>query len=224
MSGESGTSHTGDIHYYYLCLSRRRRKHPCNMKTVHKQYLEDLVVNATMEMLRTPDNLRRIAEAIFKIHEKETSDNTTLRLLIKKRDEAVRASNNLIKAIEQGIITEMTKTRLRELETEIMQYEFDIEREKQRTYTYLTVESIEAYLQSMMFDNPEDIKIRKIIVNTFVREIILYDDRVIITYNFTDTIEPHKIDTETITETERQITSAFSKKSGSYIILSGAPG
>ncbi len=223
MSGESGTSHTGDIHYYYLCLSRRRRKHPCNMKTVHKQYLEDLVVNATMEMLRTPDNLRRIAEAIFKIHEKETSDNTTLRLLIKKRDEAVRASNNLIKAIEQGIITEMTKTRLRELETEIMQYEFDIEREKQRTYTYLTVESIEAYLQSMMFDNPEDIKIRKIIVNTFVREIILYDDRVIITYNFTDTIEPHKIDTETITETERQITSAFSKKSGSYIILSGAP-
>ena len=81
------------------------------MKAVHKQYLEDLVVNATMEMLRTPDNLRRIAETIFKIHEKETSDNTTLRLLIKKREEAVKASNNLIKAIEQGIITEMTKNR-----------------------------------------------------------------------------------------------------------------
>ena len=223
MSGESGTSHTGDIHYYYLCLSRRRRKHPCNMKTVHKQYLEDLVVNATMEMLRTPDNLRRIAEAIFKIHEKETSDNSTLRLLIKKRDEAVRASNNLIKAIEQGIITEMTKNRLRELEAEINQYDFDIEREKQRTYTYLTVENIEAYLQSKMFDNPEDIKVRKVIVNTFVREVVLYDDKVIITYNFTDTYEPHDITPETITETERQINSAFSKKSGSYIILSAAP-
>ena len=35
--------------------------------------------------------------------------------------------------------------------------------------------------------------------------------------------EDCKIDTETITETERQITSAFSKKSSSYILLSGAP-
>jgi hypothetical protein len=97
-------------------------------------------------------------------------------VLIKKRDEVIRASQNMIKAIEQGIITEMTKNRLRELETEIMQYEFDIDREKQRTYTYLTVENIEAYLQSKVFDNPDDIKVRKIIVNTFVREVILYDD------------------------------------------------
>ncbi|MBR2622024.1 MAG: hypothetical protein IKC97_06580, partial [Clostridia bacterium] len=74
-----------------------------------------------------------------------------------------------------------------------------------------------------LFANPEDIKIRKIIVNTFVREVILYDDKVIITYNFTDTIEPHKINTETITETERQIDSAFSLKSGSYILPATAP-
>ncbi len=74
----------------------------------------------------------------------------------------MRASQNMIKAIEQGIITEMTKTRLRELEAEINQYDFDIEREKQRTYTYLTIENIEAYLQSKLFANPEDIKIRKL--------------------------------------------------------------
>ena len=60
-----------------------------------------------------------------------------------------------------------------------------------------------------MFDNPEDIKVRKVIVNTFVREVVLYDDKVIITYNFTDTYEPHDITPETITETERQINSAF---------------
>ena len=193
------------------------------MKAVHKQYLEDLVVNATVEMLKSPDNIRKIAETIYRIHERETNDNTTLKVLIKKRDEAMRASQNMIKAIEQGIITEMTKTRLKELEAEINQYDFDIEREKQRTYTYLTIENIEAYLQSKLFDNPEDIKIRKIIVNTFVREVILYDDKVIITYNFTDTIEPHKINTDTITETERQIDSAFSLKSGSYILPATAP-
>ncbi len=83
MSGESGTSHTGDIHYYYLCLTRRRRKKPCDMKAVHKQYLEDLVVNATVEMLKSPDNIRKIAETIYRIHERETNDNTMLKVLIK---------------------------------------------------------------------------------------------------------------------------------------------
>ena len=42
----------------------------------------------------------------------------------------------------------------------------------------------------------------QIIVNTFVREVILYEDKIIITYYFTDTIEPHDITPETITETE----------------------
>ena len=223
MSGESGTSRNGNIHYYYICLTHRRRKKPCDIKAVHKHYLEDLVVNITTKMLKTPENICMIAESIFKLHEKESNDNSNLKLLMKKRDDSVKASNNLIKAIEQGIITEMTKTRLRELETEIMQYDFDIEREKQRNYTYLTIEGIEEYLKSKVFENTEDIKIRKVIVNTFVREVILYPDKVIITYNFTDILEPHTINPETITETERQIDSAFSKESGSYNLLGGEP-
>ncbi|MBR2467158.1 MAG: hypothetical protein IKB38_09560, partial [Clostridia bacterium] len=106
---------------------------------------------------------------------------------------------------------------------EIMQYDFDIEQEKQKSYSYLTIEEIEAYLKSMLFDDPSDIKIRKIIVNTFVREVILYPDKIIITYNFSDTPTPHKITPETTNETERQITSAFSHNKGSYIDPAGAP-
>ena len=48
----------------------------------------------------------------------------------------------------------------------------------------------------MLFDDLSDIKIRKIIVNTFVREVILYPDKIIITYNFLDTPTPHKITPE----------------------------
>ena len=223
MSGESGTSHTGDIHYYYLCLSKRKRKKPCETKAIHKQYLEDVVINSTIKMLKTPENISLIAKTILEIHEKETKCNSALRILVKKREEAFKASQNIIKAIEQGIITEMTKVRLKELEREIMQYDFDIEQEKQKSYSYLTIEEIEAYLKSMLFDDPSDIKIRKIIVNTFVREVILYPDKIIITYNFSDTPTPHKITPETTNETERQITSAFSHNKGSYIDPAGAP-
>ena len=223
MLGESGTSHTGDIHYYYVCLSKRRRKKPCDAKAVHKQHLEDVVINNTVKMLNTPENITTIAKVIFDIHEKETNDNNALKRLIRKREEAVKASNNLIKAIEQGIITEMTKARLKELENEIVQYDFDIEQEKQKSYSYLTVEEIEAFLKSKVFDDPNDIKIRKLLVNTFVREVILYPDKIIITYNFTDAISPQKHTPETVNDTERQITSALSLHKGSYIFPGGAP-
>ncbi len=42
MGGESGTSHTGAIHYYYICLSKRRKRAKCNMGRVQKQFIEDI--------------------------------------------------------------------------------------------------------------------------------------------------------------------------------------
>lgn len=223
MGGMSGTSGTGASYQYYLCLTRRKRKKPCTAKAVPKDYIEDLVINTTLKMLNTPDNIHRIAEAIYNTHQKECNDNTALKVLMRKRDEAVKASNNLIKAIEQGIITEMTKTRLHELETQIMQYEFDIEREQQRTYAYLSMEMIQEYLESKLFDNPSNIEIRKAIINTFIREVIIYEDKVVITYNFSEPTEPHKINTETIKETERQIDSASSLKTSSYNLTDASP-
>ena len=223
IRGESGTSKTGDAHYYYSCLTRRHRKKACNMRSVRKQDMEDLVVKETVKMLRTPKNIEYIAKSIHELHEKETTDNTTLKLLVKRREEAVKASNNLIKAIEQGIINDMTKTRMRELEAEIMQYDFDIEQERQRSYSFLSIEDIEEFLKAQVFDDTDDVKIRKLLINTFVREVILYPDKIIITYKFTDAPSPHKITAEGIKETERQITSALSQSMSSYNQKSVSP-
>lgn len=223
MSGESGTSRNSSVHYYYSCFTRRRRKQHCSLKPIQKFYLEDLVINSTMKLLNSTDNIHRISQTIFKIHTKEAKDNTTLNALLKKREETLKASNNIIRAIEQGIITEMTKNRLKELESLIMQYDFEIEQEKQRCYSYLNIEYIESFLKSKIFDNTEDVNIRKLIVNTFIREVILYSDKIIITYNFSDAIQPHEINPDTVLETKRQIDSALSLYSGSYIIPSPAP-
>ena len=223
MSGESGTSHTGDIHYYYLCTSRRKKKMPCTTKAVTKQYLEDLVINATASVLYSEENIRIVAENMYRTHEKETKDSTVLKLLLKQRQEAQKKTDNLIKAIEQGIITEQTKTRLKELEQEILQIDFDIDREKQRNYTFLSVENIVEFLQSKVFADTDNIKVRKLIVNTFIREIIYYPDKIIITYNFTDNVNTVKITPENIIEIEKQSNSASSLNLGSCLLPQSAP-
>lgn len=151
-------------------LSKRKKRAKCNAKPVHKQWLEDTVINATAKMLGNVDNIRTIANAVFQAHKKETADNTALKLLERKRAEAVKAQNNIVRAIEQGIITETTKSRLTELETLIAQYDFDISKEKVKSYTFLTVEQIEMYLSKFVFEDTSEIKVRKLLVNTFIRE------------------------------------------------------
>ena len=227
MGGESGTSHTGDIHYYYICLSRRKKRAKCATKAVSKQWLEDTVINATVRMLESTTVIHNIAQEIFNLHTKQVADNSTLKLIEQKRKEAVKAQNNIIKAIEQGIITEATKIRLTELDTLISQYDFDIGQEKTRNYTFLTVDQIEMFLSRFVFDNPSDIKIRKLIVNTFIREVVLYPDRVVITYNFTDSPDHIKFTKEHVVKTEKEIetadNTAFSSLKGSCIYDLGTP-
>ena len=139
------------------------------------------------------------------------------------RAEAYKASQNIIKAIEQGIITEMTKTRLAELEAQLNKLDFEIAREKQKSYTFLSLEQIELYLNKHIMKDTEDIKARKLLVNNFIREILLYPKKIVITYNFIEPIEPSKITIEKTEEIERQCKSAFLLDSGSCNYLSAAP-
>ncbi len=204
MRGESGTSHTGEIHYYYMCATRRRKLAECHTKPVQKQYLEDLVINYTSQIVKDNESIHWIAQEMYEVHQKMVKDDTMLKSLTQQRADALKASQNLIKAIEQGIITEQTRSRLVELERQIQQLDFDIDKEKQKNYNYLTVEEIEDFLRKQVLENPEDIKIRKAIINMFIREVILYDDHILITYNFTDNPEPVTLNPEYIQEVEKQ--------------------
>ena len=227
MGGESGTSHTGVTHYYYSCLSKKRNRAECNATRISKHYIEDLVINATVQMLSDEKTICAIAKRIAEIHKRQSSDNTVLKVLEKKRQEAFKAQSNMVKAIEQGIITEATKTRLTELESEISQLDIDIAKEKAKTFEFLSVEEIEEYLKKYMSVDVMDADVRKLIVNTFIREIILYENKVVITYNFTDNSEYLNLTKEHILEVEQQIAlaeqSALSFIKSSSIIPSSAP-
>ena len=204
MLGVSGTSKSGNVYYYYACLSKRRKTCACKAKAVEKQWLEDTVVNTTWALLVDKAMIRSIAETLTNMHETESKKDSKIKALEAKRQSAMKASQNLIAAIEQGIITEQTKTRLKELETQIAGFEFDIEQERQRNYTYLTVDQIEQYLNAVICGNIQETAIRKLIVKTFIREVILDNDSITITYNFCDNYAKHKISPDNIKQIQRQ--------------------
>ena len=224
MVGISGTSHTGARHYYYTCLSRPRKRRPCGLHSVGKQYLEDTVIQTTWRFLSVKNTVKQIAETLYQMHERDCRSNFILKSLENQRSAALKATQNLISAIEQGFLTEQTKVRLKELETQISQLDFDIEQEKQRSYTYLTPQMIEDFLNSVISGDIENMEIRKVIVKVFIREIILYNDKIVITYNFCNTFNKHKITQTDIKAIEKQSkTAAFSYPLGSNKLSSPPP-
>jgi len=204
MSGSSGTSKTKNVYYYYVCQCKKRGR-ICDTKPIRKEFIEDIVINNIVTLFKDRTLIHEVALKIYNMHQKETQDNTALKYLQKQREEAVKSTNNVMKAIEQGIITDTTKQRLVELETKIAELDFEISKEKIRTYTYITIEEIEYFLNDNLCNNTDDIDVRKILVNTFIREVILYEDKVVITYNFIDPHTTHKITRDGINKIEEEM-------------------
>lgn len=186
MVGVTSTNRWNTTYKYYTCLSKRRKKHNCKTLSIHRQFLENEVFNKTWEMIYANNDIDELVDRIYKFHQSTNEGNEIVKALEKKRAEALKASANLISAIEQGIITEQTKIRLKELEAQISQYDFDIEQSKQRNYTNLTPELIKDYFRKVVSGDIENNEVRKAITRLFIRQIILYKDKLVITYNFTD--------------------------------------
>jgi DNA invertase Pin-like site-specific DNA recombinase len=223
MYGESGTSHTKEIHYYYACGSRRKKRCPCDMKSVRKEVLENTVINAISTMLGSEKNITFLTDKIFECSQKSAMNNSNLKLLEQRRKDINKSCQNMLNAIQQGIITDLTKTRLQELENQLAEIDIEITKEKYKDYSLLTKDEIEQFLRKNVFEDCSDIKIRKLLVNTFVKEVWLYENKIVILFNFTKPIEHDKLTIDENIKTEEQINSALSNSHSSCILPQSAP-
>ena len=111
--------------------------------------------------------------------------------------------------------TEQTKIRWKELESQIALLDLDIEKEKQRAYTFLTADMIEEYLHNVLYGDFQDVRIRKLLVNTFIENVVLSQESIIITYRFSVIYTKYKIGESNVFETKRQSV----KKTAPYIYI-----
>ena len=186
MTGETGTSHTGKIHRYYKC-NCRKYKHSCDKENEKKEPLEELVVRETVNRVLTDENIDLIATKAMEIIEKEFADTSYLSGLQDNLKETDKRINNLMKAIEQGIITETTKTRLEELEADRKTILAEIGSEELKK-PFLTKERIVFWLLSFKNGSIEDDDYKRSIIDTLVNSIYVYDTpgggrKIVFTFN-----------------------------------------
>ena len=182
MVGDSGTSKNGNPHYYYTCLERKR-KHGCKKKSVRKDMIEKLVTDITINKVLTDENIEYMAKAAYELYEKERTDASEITALQSTLRETQKVIDNIMRAIEQGIITDTTKSRLMEAEDRRKAILVSIAKAEIKKPP-LTQEQIKFFLCDMKnrVCNPDERN--EIIINTFINAVYLYDDRIVLTYNF----------------------------------------
>ena len=188
---------------YYLC-SNRKRYHNCQHRLIGRDYLEDLVVDITTKLLNNDENIKYIASIMFELCSEKKKSNDNLNNLIRLKKEKEKACENLVSAIEKGIVTETTHSRLLKLETEVKELEVAINNENQKSEVLITEEEIIKYLKNDVFHNCKYSNVRRAIVNTFVNSIILYNDKVIITYKCSEDYKLASFTKEYVEEVEKQ--------------------
>ena len=181
MVGTGGTSKTGKVHHYYKCSNRLYKK-SCDKKTVHKEWLERMVVVLTKEYVLRDEMIERLADAVVEIQKKE---NTTIPFLQKQLDDINKRIDNVLNAIEEGLMNASAKERLDSLEEKKADVEISLAREKIEKPP-LSREQIVFWISRFKDGNIDDIEYRKNIVDIFVNAIFLYEDKLIITFNYKD--------------------------------------
>ncbi|MBR1482432.1 MAG: recombinase family protein [Ruminococcus sp.] len=181
MTGDGGTSKTGRVYYYYTC--NKRRRHKCDKKRVAKDAIEDFILQKVMEIVATDGFVETVADKVVEYQEKYR-DHKKLRALERRQKEVENATNNLMRAIESGIITPTTKSRLVELEAEHERLTKSIAEELIQDAT-LDRNQIVWFLERVRDGALQDESFRTFLVDTFLNAVYLYDDdNLILVFNY----------------------------------------
>ena len=192
MGGESGTSHMGNTYYYYKCGNAKRHgKAHCDLKAIRKEPLERFVVDTAIKVIFSDEIIERLIDLVMDAQQKE---NTRLPVLKEQLRDTEKRLANLLEAIEQGILTPTTKQRLDELEARKEALNTSILEEELKK-PVLTREWIRFWLEKFRKGDVGSTEHQRQIIDTFVNSVYVFDDRVVLNFNFTD-------DAKTVTREE----------------------
>lgn len=173
MVGVSGRGKNNEVYHYYGCMGRIKEK-KCHKKNVSRDWIERLVVKSALDYVLQDNVIEWMADCVISYQQRE-SNSAVLESLIAESAAVDKSIANVMTAIEAGIITPTTKSRLMELEAQSAQLRHQIETEKLNTSS-LTRDQIIFWFQQFQNGNLESKEFRRKVIDTFVQTVYLSDD------------------------------------------------
>ena len=180
MTGISGTSRSGELHYYYICQKRRTAR-TCDKHNVRRDQIERAVALAIRQYMLVDPMIQHMADETMAYNARCAKD-----LHLQELEEQLAASKasaaNVMKAIEMGVITQTTKARLVELEQEQGHLTAQIETARAEMVP-ITRDDMVSLLYIYKDGDINDKKYLASLFDTFLVRVDLYDDHMKIWFN-----------------------------------------
>ena len=181
MIGESGKGKSGTVYHYYKCVNAKKG-HSCDKKAIAKEKIESAVINAVMKKIMDDTLMEQLS---YKLYDLQMQSNSILPALREQLSDVEKGIDNMLDAIQQGIVLESTKKRLSDLENRKKQLEIDIAQEEIKN-PLLTREQIEFGLTRFRKLDLSTQRGKQTLIDSFVNAIFLFDDYAIVTCNYKD--------------------------------------
>ena len=178
----SAISSNGQPIRYYKCITTKKRN--CLVGNIDKVFIENVIDKLLISQFNIPENLEQLSTKIYELHKKRVGNNNSLNALKSELQRTNTAISNIMLAIEKGILTETTKSRLEELEKQkkTLQEKLVIEQSKERYE--LTKEDIQNFFKYTMKKCPDRA------IELFIKQIKVYDKKIEIYLNYSIN-QPH---------------------------------
>jgi len=177
ITADSVKNKQGKKFYYYKCSGRKKKLNDCKKTAIGKDKLEEFILNNIIKKLNEPEIMDKLVKIILTTQEKQQSNHQELAILQRQKTQLENALENLVRAIEQGVITKTTTERIKTIESKIEALEQQIIIKQSESKTKLTEKTIREYYNKALSRQST------LLINALIKVITLYDDRIEITFN-----------------------------------------
>ena len=177
ISSECGTLKNGTTIHYYRCRNKKRFKGDCDNPTIRKEFLEKVIIDEIIKELQKPKNLNTIINKLLQIQNNNSNHNSMLDMFKKEKSQVEKQLNNIVKAIENGIINRTTNQRMKELEEKVDELEKQILIEQNKQAVQITENDIRKFYVDALKKEPLSL------INNLVNKVIVFKDKLEIVLN-----------------------------------------
>lgn len=177
ISSETSRNRYNIQFQYYKCLGVKKYRNGCIKETIQKNVLEELLINAIVEELAKPETFKLLVKNVLQLQENQRKENSNLTNLVNAKIQAQKSLDNIVLAVEQGIITKTTGQRIKDLETQIEELEKQIMIEQSNSSSVLTEDEIKQFYKTALRQSG------LALINYIIKEVKLYNDKAEIIFN-----------------------------------------
>lgn len=192
IHGHTGTSHTDKTYHYYKC--KNAVKHQCDAKPIKKDELEDFVVKSAMEYILSPDIVGKAAQRMVEYFNLLSNNRNEIKILEDMEKEIERKLQNCLNAVANGMANKSIADMITSLEEDKAKVEESLLKAKNKRRKQITMDQCYQFLISLAFLDISKERNKEILINSLVKKVYLFKDKIKIVFYPTDDVEDRSFD------------------------------